>query len=69
MIKFDELNTVMAYLALKDQCDHEVAPYQGGYSTNFRETTMPKLEELIHNNLTIDDELYDFWVEQIKYDS
>lgn len=65
-MKYDELNTVMNYLALKDQCDLEIPCYQGGYSRKFRTEIMPKIEELIHNDLTMGTELFDFWVEQTK---
>ena len=68
MIKYDELNAVMNYLALKDKCDCEVPPYQGGQSTSFREKVMPQIEELIHNNLTMGTDVFDFWVEQTKHE-
>jgi len=60
-MKFEELNTVMQYLALKDQCQHLASR---GYSTNFCLQVMPKLEEMIHNELFPLGELFDFWLEQ-----
>lgn len=63
MIKFDEVNTIMNYLALRDQCQHLA---KTGYSTNFCLKIMPKIEELIHNNLTMGTDLFEFWVEQTK---
>ncbi len=61
-MNFEQLSTVIQYLALKDQCQHLASR---GYSANFCLQIMPKIEELIHNNLEFGD-LMDFWVEQTK---
>lgn len=61
--KFSQINTVMQYLALLDQCQHLASK---GYSTHFCLKVMPKLEELIHNELFPHGELWDFWIEQTE---
>jgi len=62
-MKYDEYTAVLQYLAIRDQCQHLS---KNGYSTNFCLKIMPKMEELLHNNLTLGTELFDFWVEQTK---